>query len=74
MKKIKPKLVAAVAVAAIGSGAVAASLILGIGSNRKAELYRCGDEQEIEFIVKSGPEYIIINPKDERERNSFLVS
>ena len=74
MKKITPKLVAAVAVAAISSGAVAASLILGIASNRKVELYGCGDDKEIGYIVKSGPEYLIINPKDEWGRNSFLVS
>lgn len=74
MKKIKPSLVGAVAVAAIGSGAVAASLILGIGSNRKVELYSCGDDKEIEYVVKSGPEYLIVSPGDEWGRNSFLVS
>ena len=74
MKKIKPGLVVAVAVAAIGSGAVVASLILGIGSNRKAELFKCSTDKEIEYIVKSGPEYLIVNPGDEWGRNSFLVS
>lgn len=74
MKKIKPKLVIAVAVAAISSGAVAASLILVIGSNRKLELYNCSNDRGIEYVVKSGPEYLIVNPRDERGRNSFLIS
>ena len=74
MKKIKPQLVAGIAAGSITVGAIAASLILGLGNNRKVEVYSCSLEKNIEYIVKSGPEYLIVNPSHERKRNSFLVS
>lgn len=74
MKKIKPQLVAGIAAGSITVGAIAASLILGLGSNRKVELYSCSLDKNIEYIVKSGPEYLIVNPSHEWKRNSFLVS
>ena len=74
MKKLKPQLVAGVAAGSITAGAIAAGLILGIGSKRKIELYSCSSDKNIEYIVKSGPEYLIVNPSYEWGRNSFLAS
>ena len=74
MKKLKPQLVAGVAAGSITSGAIAAGLILGLGSKRNIELYSCSTDKNIEYIVKSGPEYLIVNPSYEWGRNSFLAS
>ena len=74
MKKLKPRLVAGVAAGSITAGAIAAGLILGLGSKRKMELYSCSTDKDIEYIVKSGPEYLIVNPSNEWGRNSFLMS
>lgn len=74
MKKPKPQLVAGVAAGSITAGAIAAGMILGLGSKRKIEVYSCSTDKNIEYIVKSGPEYLIVNPSYEWGRNSFLVS
>ncbi|MCP9807875.1 hypothetical protein KBY58_00295 [Cyanobium sp. HWJ4-Hawea] len=74
MKLLKPQFVAAVGARAISAGVVAAGLILGLGSKRKIELYSCSSDQDIEYILKSGPEYLIVNPSRKWGRNSYLVS
>lgn len=74
VKKLKPQLVAGVAAGSITAGAIAAALILGLGSKRKIEVYSCSTDKNIEYIVRSGPEYLIVNPSNEWGRNSFLVS
>jgi len=74
MEKINQKTVVAVAVAAIVSGGIGAAVILGSGTKRSIRAYNCGTDKEIEYIVASGPEYIIVNPRNEWGRNSFLVS
>lgn len=74
MKKLKPQLIAVVAAGSITAGAIAAGLILIFGSKRKIEVYSCSTDQDIEYIVRSGPEYLIVNPSYEWGRNSFLVS
>jgi hypothetical protein len=51
MKKLKPQLVAFIASGSIITGTIAAGLILGIGSKKKIELYSCGTNKEIDYIV-----------------------
>lgn len=72
--KIKQQLVIAIAAAAVASGGVISALILGVGPNRSIQAYSCGDDKEIEYIIKSGNEFIIVNPTNKWSRNSFLVS
>jgi len=74
MQNVNHKTVVAVAVAAIVSGGIGAALILGNGTKRSLKVYNCGPDKEIEYIVSAGPEYVIVNPKNEWGRNSFLVS
>jgi len=74
MKKLKPQLIAVVAAGSITVGAIAAGLILILGSKRIIEVYSCSTDQDIGYIVRSGPEYLIVNPSYEWGRNSFLVS
>jgi len=73
-KQINQQLVIAIAAAAVASGGVMAALILGIGPKRTLQAYSCGNDKDIEYIIKSGSEFVIVNPSNEWSRNSFLVS
>ncbi len=72
--KIKQQLVIAIATAAVASGGVISVLILGVGPKRSIQIYSCGDDKEMEYIIKSSNEFIIVNPTNKWSRNSFLVS
>lgn len=72
--KIKQQHVLAVAAAAVASGGVISALLLVVGPSRAIQAYSCGKDKEIEYIIKSGNEFIIANPSNEWSRNSFLVS
>ena len=72
--EINKHLVIAIAAAAVASGVVMASLILGIGTKKILKAYSCGNDKDIEYIIKSGSEFVIVNPSNEWSRNSFLVS
>jgi len=74
MQNVNHKTVVAVAVAAIVSGGIGAALILGNGTKRSLKVYNCGPDKEIEYIVSSGPEYVLVKNTNEWGRNSFLVS
>lgn len=74
MIKTNPQIIGLVATSSIAAGIIGSAYILGIGSKREIEVYNCSTDKDIEYIVKSGPEYIIVNPSLLSARNSFLVS
>lgn len=73
-KQINQQLVIAIAAAAVASGGVLAALILGVGPKRTLQAYSCGKDKDMEYIVKSGSEFVIVNPSNQWSRNSFLVT
>jgi len=73
MKKVNPQIIGLVAAGSIGAGIIASAFLLGIG-NKKINVYKCSTDKDIEYIVRSGSEYIIVNPEWVGGRNSFLVS
>jgi len=73
-KQINQQLVIAIAAAAVASGGLLAAIVLGIGPNRTLQAYSCGIDKDIEYIIKSGREFVIVNPSNQWSRNSFLVS
>lgn len=73
MKKVNPQIIGLVTAGSIGAGIIASTFLLGIG-NKKIKVYKCSTDKDIEYIVRSGSEYIIVNPNWVGGRNSFLVS
>lgn len=74
MGQVRPQLVVATAAGALLTGGVVAALIISLGNKREAVAFECSKDRDIQYIVKSGPEYIIVNPSNQEYRNSFLVS
>lgn len=74
MGQVRPQLVVATAAGAVLTGVVVASFIIGVGNKRETVAFECSKDRDIQYIIKSGAEYIIINPSDQESRNSFLVS
>lgn len=73
-RQINQRLVIAIAFAAVATGGVLAAFILGFGKKKTLQAYSCGNDKDIEYIIKLGSEYVIVNPTNEWSRNSFLVS
>lgn len=74
MSKTKVALIAAAAVGAVGVGAVATAVVVVALAKREPRLFSCGTGKEVEYVLASGPEYMIINPTNNWGRNSFLIS
>ena len=78
MKQLTTRTIAVIAGTAISLG-VAGSYILIINSlKRELTVFTCAKDPnsypDVHTIIKSGPEYIIVNPGETWTRNSFLVS
>lgn len=74
MKKVNPQIIGLVAAGSIGAGIIASAFLLGFGS-KKIKVYKCSTDKDVEYIVRSGPEYIVVNNPDWASgRNSFLIS
>lgn len=54
-------------------GAVAVGVVV-FGAKRQPVLFRCSADNRVEYVMASGPEYLIVNPSQTWGRNSFLVS
>lgn len=67
-----------IAITALGAtSAVLAAAVIGTASTAKKPAplaYQCTGDDNIQYILKSGSEYILANPRTDWERNSFLVS
>lgn len=75
MGKAKIALVFVSLVIAVGlSGAFVALAFVFLSAKRELKLFNCGKGNEVEYILTTGPEYVIVNPSDYWERNSFLIS
>lgn len=70
-------------IALIAAGLGAGALLLGgavvvgvvvFGAKRQLTLFRCSTDNRVEYVLASGPEYLIVNPSQSSGRNSFLVS
>jgi len=67
------------AIASIACGGALGYGLLTTHLKRTIEIYTCNKDakarnSEIEAIVQSGPEYVIINPSNTWSKNSFVVS
>lgn len=71
---VTPKLIGAIAAAAILTGISAAAFVTTAVLKRETNVYKCSADKDIEYIAKSGSEYLIINPSKDWSINSFLVS
>ena len=74
MGQVRPQLVVATAAGALLTGVVVASVIISVGNKRETVAFECSKDRDIQYIIKSGAEYVIMNPSDQENRNSFLVS
>lgn len=64
------------AVVAAASFSTLAALVAtgGLSLSRPVRYLECSSDKDIQYIVQSGDEYILVNPSTEWTRNSFLVS
>jgi len=75
MSKAKPILVFISLVAAVGlSGVFIALAFVLLSAKRELKLFNCGKGSEVEYILATGNEYVIVNPSHYWGRNSFLIS
>ncbi|NBW63646.1 MAG: hypothetical protein EBR33_11060 [Synechococcaceae bacterium WB4_1_0192] len=74
MNKIKVALIASAAAGAVVVGALATAVIVVVNAKREPMLYSCGAGKDVEYVLASGPEYMIVNPGRDWGRNSFLIS
>jgi hypothetical protein len=67
-----------IVITALGAtSAVLAAAVIGAASTAKKPApiaFQCGSDNSIQYIIQSGSEYILANPRTDWERNSFLVS
>ena len=71
--------IALLAIASIACGGALGYGLMTTHLKRTIEVYTCNKDakvrnSEIEAIVQSGPEYVIINPSNTWSKNSFVVS
>lgn len=74
MKKVQIALLAAAAAGTVLVGAVVAAGIVVLSAKRDVSLYSCGAGKDVEYVLASGSEFMIVNPSNDWGRNSFLVS
>ena len=73
MTELTNKKIAILAATSIACGGAIGYGLLTTQLKRTIEVFSCNN-REIETIVQSGPEYVIINPTITWDRNSFAVS
>lgn len=79
MTRITNPKIALLAIASIACGGALGYGLLTTHLKRTIEVYTCNKDvktrnSEIELIVQSGPEYVIVNPSNTWSKNSFVVS
>lgn len=73
MTEVSNQKIALLAAASIACGGAVGYGLLTRELKRTIEVYSCSDN-EIETIVRSGPEYVIVNPSNTWRKNSYAVS
>ena len=78
MRPPKQGSIIAVGGLSIALGAICSYALMNYSLKRELAIFTCTQDKssypEIHTILKSGPEYIIVNPNETWTRNSFLVS
>lgn len=78
MKKVSSSLVLSVTACSIAFASISSILLLGTSLHRNLKIYSCTNAKDgylpISHIIQSGPEYLLVDNKNEWQRNSFLVS